>query len=183
MHRLKSIDKETDIPACYASTPIGDLLRFHNLAAALREIQQAELLIGMCMDSRKSLRIPDNFAFILRAGGANLRYSEFKVSYAVAVGGVRHIALIGHTECGMVNLIARKKIVVDGLVDVGWDREAAEDHFTTFAPMVEIGNEADFIYSETKRLRVRYPRLTVAPFLYKVADNRLYLLAEPPLGD
>lgn len=179
MNRLRPVDKESDIPARYASTPIGDLLRFHNLEFPLREVQQAELLIGMCMDNRKSLRIPDNFAFILRAGGANLRYSEFKVSYAVSVGGVRHIALMGHTQCGMVNLIARKKIVVDGLVDVGWDREAAEDHFRTFAPMFEIGNETDFIYSETKRLRARYPRLTVAPLIYKVDDNRLYLLDEP----
>ena len=40
----------------------------------------------MCMDNRKHLHIPDNFAFIIRSGGANLRYSEFKVSYAIAVG-------------------------------------------------------------------------------------------------
>src|SRR5437660_1542693 len=112
MRRLQPVDRESDIPQAYAEGPIGDLLRFHNLGAPLREIQQAQLLIGMCMDSRKSLRIPDNFAFILRAGGANLRYSEFKVSYAVAIGGVRHIALIGHTDCGMVNLIARERAIV-----------------------------------------------------------------------
>jgi carbonic anhydrase len=154
------------------------LLRFHNLGFPLREVKKAELLIGMCMDNRKSLRIPDNFAFILRAGGANLRYSEFKVSYAVAVGGVRHIALMGHTECGMVNLIARQKAFVDGLVLVGWDTQAAEDHFLHFAPMFEIGNEVDFIFSEAKRLRARYPGLTVAPLIYKVTDNRLYALEE-----
>ncbi len=178
MRRLRKIDKESDIPAAYSAGPIGDLLRFHNLGLPLREVLKAELLIGMCMDNRKSLRIPDNFAFILRAGGANLRYSEFKVSYAVAVGGIRHIALMGHTECGMVNLISRKKAFVDGLVAVGWDREAAQDHFMHFAPMFEIGNEVDFIFSEAKRLRARYPGLRVAPLIYKIADNRLYSLEE-----
>ena len=46
------------------------------------------LLVGMCMDNRRHVYIPDNFAFIIRSGGANLRCSEFKVSYAIAVGQV-----------------------------------------------------------------------------------------------
>jgi len=131
------------------------------------------------MDNRKHLHIPDNFAFIIRSGGANLRYSEFKVSYAIAVGGVRSIALIGHTQCGMVNLIARKELFVRGLVEsAGWSVEAAEEHFHHFAPMFEIGNEVDFILSEVKRLRMRYPKIEVAPMLYRVEDNQLYLIKD-----
>ncbi len=179
MQRLRPVEKDSDIPQAYASGPIGDLLRFHNLGAPLRRMSKAELLIGMCMDNRKHLRIPDNFAYILRAGGANLRYSEFKVSYAIAVGGVRAIALMGHTQCGMVNLMARRKTFVDGLVrKAGWDRDAAEQHFMHFAPMFEIGSETDFVLSEAKRLRLRYPRVAVAPLIYKVEDNRLYHLGE-----
>ncbi len=139
----------------------------------------AQLLIGMCMDHRKHLRIPDNFAYIIRAGGANLRYSEFKVSYAIAVGGVQHIALIGHTNCGMVNLMARRAAFIDGLVNrSGWQRDFAEQHFDHFAPMFEIGNEIDFVLSESKRLRQRYPGVRVEPLLYRVEDNRLYAIAE-----
>jgi carbonic anhydrase len=131
------------------------------------------------MDNRKHLRIPDNFAFIIRAGGANLRYSEFKVSYAIAVGGVRSIALIGHTQCGMVNLIARKDQFIEGLVNAaGWQLQSAEEHFLHFAPMFEIGNEIDFILSEVQRLRLRYPKIVIAPLLYRVENNRLYLIAE-----
>jgi carbonic anhydrase len=131
------------------------------------------------MDNRKHLNIPDNFAFIIRTGGANLRYSEFKVSYAIAVGDVRYIALIGHNNCGMVNLAARKDIFIDGLVEkAGWNREWAEEHFMHFAPMFEIGNEIDFVISEAKRLRSRYPKIMVAPMLYKVEDNSLYLINE-----
>ena len=133
----------------------------------------------MCMDNRKHLHMPDNFSFIIRTGGANLRYSEFKVSFAISVGGVRHIALIGHTNCGMVNLISRKTQFINGLVEAtGWDRDQAEDHFLHFAPMFEIGNEIDFILSETKRLRLRYQKIMIAPLLYKVEDNKLYFIRE-----
>lgn len=179
MNRLKPVNSREAIPEAYRDTPIGLLLEYHNLDGSLDDVYpQARLLIGMCMDNRKHLHIPDNFAFIIRSGGANLRYSEFKVSYAIAVGGVRHIALIGHTQCGMVNLVARRGPFIEGLVDAGWNLEMAQDHFNHFAPMFEIGNEVDFVLSEAKRLRIRYPRVTIAPLLYRVEDNRLYLIEE-----
>src|ERR1041384_3125318 len=135
MNRLQSVKSIEDIPAEYRGTPIGDLLEYHNLDRPFEVQQNAKLLIGMCMDNRKHLHMPDNFAYIIRSGGANLRYSEFKVSYAISVGGVRHIALIGHNNCGMVNLFSRQEIFVQGLVDAaGWDRTWAEEHFMHFAP-------------------------------------------------
>ena len=179
MHRLFPVSVKDNIFPEYKNTPIGLLLEYHNLGMEHEPYTQAQLLIGMCMDNRKHLRIPDNFAFIIRSGGANLRYSEFKVSYAIAVGGIQAIALIGHTHCGMVNLIARKDQFIQGLVDnAGWDREWAEEHFMHFAPMFEIGNEVDFVLSEAKRLRLRYPKIMVAPLIYRVEDNRLYLVNE-----
>jgi carbonic anhydrase len=179
MNRLLSVSNTDNILPAYRGTPVGLLLEYHNLGRALDPFTKAELLIGMCMDNRKHLRIPDNFAFIIRTGGANLRHSEFKVSYAIAVGEVRAIALIGHTHCGMVNLMARKDQFITGLVDnAGWDREWAEEHFMHFAPLFEIGNEVDFVLSESKRLRLRYPRILVAPLMYRVEDNRLYFVNE-----
>jgi carbonic anhydrase len=131
------------------------------------------------MDNRKHLNIPDNFAFIIRSGGANLRYSEFRVSYAIAVGDLQHIALIGHNNCGMVNLMARKELFINGLIkNAGWTKEEAEDHFYHYEPIHEIGNEIHFILSETNRLRLRYPKITIAPLLYLVEDNALYLISE-----
>ncbi len=180
MDRLIDILHNEDILPEYKGTPISKLLEYHNLNRKLDTYTQAQLLIGMCMDNRKHLLIPDNFAFIIRSGGANLRYSEFKVSYAIAVGNVRHIALIGHNNCGMVNLMSRKEQFINGLVEkAGWDKEWAEEHFMHFAPMFEIGNEIDFILSETMRLRSRYPKIIIAPMLYKVEDNRLYLIKYP----
>ncbi|MDD5746395.1 MAG: carbonic anhydrase [Candidatus Omnitrophica bacterium] len=176
-HKILLVDNKRDIPKRYRNNPIGRLLEYHNLNRPFDTYAQARLLIGMCMDNRKHLRMPDNFAFIIRSGGANLRYSEFKVSYAIAVGGVRHIALIGHNHCGMVNLIARKEEFINGLVKrAGWTKQAAEEHFMNLALMHEIGNELDFIMSETTRLRKRYPKIKIAPLYYRVEDNRLYCI-------
>lgn len=179
MHRLVPIDTVEDIFPRYRDTPIGRLLEYHELGRPLDEYRSAELLIGMCMDHRNSLRIPNYFSYIIRTGGANLRYSEFKVSYAIAVGGVRHIALMAHTNCGMSNLMERHEQFVDGIVrNAGWERERAEEHFMQFAPMFEVGNPIDFVLGEAKRLRGRYPSITVAPMLYRIEDDRLQLIAE-----
>lgn len=179
MNRLIPVTTEEDIFPELRGTPIGLLLEYHNLDRAHEPYTQAKLLVGMCMDNRKHLHIPDNFSYIIRAGGANLRYSEFKVSYAIAVGNVTHIALIGHNQCGMVNLVARREAFINGLVEnAGWTPEAAEQHFMNYAPMFEIGDEVDFIVSEAQRLRSRYPKVQVAPLLYKVEDNLLYQVQE-----
>lgn len=179
MNRLIPVRSTSDIPPEYRNTPIGLLLEYHNLDRPFDDYQTAQLLVGMCMDNRKHLHMPDNFSFIIRTGGANLRYSEFKVSFAIAVGGARHIALIGHNNCGMVNLVSRKDQFIRGLVEsAGWNEQQAEEHFMQFAPLNEIGNEIDFILSEVQRLRLRYPKITIAPMLYLVEDTQLYFIKE-----
>jgi len=177
MNRLISVKTSKDILPYLLHTPIGFLLEYHNFLRKPDSYTNAQVLIGMCMDNRKHLCIPDNFAYIIRSGGANLRYSAFKVSYAIAIGNIRHIAIIAHNKCGMVNLLSRKSQFINGLVEnAGWDKEAAEEHFLRFAPMFEIGDEIDFAISEAKRLRSVYPGITIVPLLYRVEDNLLYLL-------
>jgi carbonic anhydrase len=44
--------------------------------------------------------------------------------------------------------------------------------------MFEIGDEIDFVTSEAKRLALRYPKVRIAPLIYRVEDNLLYLLEE-----
>ena len=179
MDRLLPAERVEDIPSAYRGTPIQSLIEYHNLDVPFPVYTRAAILVGMCMDHRKHLHIPDNFAYIIRTGGANLRYSEFKVSYAIAVGGVSTIALIGHNNCGMVNLAARKDLFIDNLVaNAGWTHTQAEDHFYAFAPMFEIENEIGFVSSEAKRLRLRYPKVLIAPLLDRVEDNRLYFIDE-----
>jgi carbonic anhydrase len=178
MNRLIPVDNDNALPEKYRGTPIQRLIGWHNGYLDETPVHAPEMLVGMCMDNRKKLRIPENFAFILRSGGANMRPSEFKVSFAVAVGGVRTIALIVHNRCGMVGISGRRTEFVDGLVDAGWERELAEQHFDAYAPLFEIGNEIDFVLSEAIRLRARYPNVLVAPLYYNVDDNRLYAINE-----
>jgi len=177
--QLVDITKTEDIFPEYRQTPIELLLEFHNLKRPFETYTHAKLLIGMCMDNRVHLSIPDNFAFMIRSGGANLRYSEFNVSYAIAVGGIQYIALIGHNDCGMVNLESRKELFVNGLSDnAGCDREWAEEHFMQSAPVFETGDETGFLIKEASRLRSRYPNITVVPMLFRIPEGRLYLVGE-----
>lgn len=177
--KLITIDAHDDIPLEHRASPIGRLLEYHNLGRDLEAVEKAEILLGMCMDNRKVLRTPDNFAFVLRTTGANLRHNEFRVAYAIGVGGVRHIALIAHTNCGMVGLSHRMNAFVRGMVDAaGWDETQAKEYFFQYAPFFEIEDEIEFVRLEAQRLRKRYPKVGITPLLYKLEDNRLYLVRE-----
>lgn len=179
MERIVPVNSADDIFPQYRGTPVGRLLEYHNLGFPFKKYLHAEILIGMCMDYREELRIPDEFAYVIRAGGGNLRHSEFYVSYAIAVGGVSSIALFTHTDCGMVNVMSRKERFVSGLIEKGGcSREWAEKLFNNAAASFEIGNEIGFVLSEVRRLRAIYPKILVAPMLYRVEDDLLYLLRE-----
>ncbi|WP_423126594.1 carbonic anhydrase [Gaoshiqia sp. Z1-71] len=174
MAKLIEVNSIEDIFPEYQKTPIGLLLEYHNLNKTFCSYDQAQMLIGMCMDNRKSLWIPENFAFIIRSGGANLFYHEFQVSYAIAVGDLRYIALIGHNKCGMVRLDERKNEFINGLVrNAGWKKENAEKHFENLSPFFEIGDAVDFLIVEVERLRKRYPKVKVAPLLYNVDTGKI----------
>ena len=86
---------------------------------------------------------------------------------------VTTIALLAHTNCGMVNLSSKREQFIAGLIDkAGWDPEWAEAHFMHFAPMYEIGNEVDFVLSEAKRLRRRHGLLASSRSAQGAADRR-----------
>ncbi len=179
MNRLVKVTRKDDIFNEYKDTPIGKLLEYHNFNEKNEEINNAELLIGTCMDNRVELNIPKNFAYVIRTGGSNLHNSSFYVSYALAVGGVRSIAIIVHSDCGMVNLGGRKDKIVNGIVRAtGWKKIYAEDYFKSYAPVCEIVNEVNFAISEVKRLREMYHDILIAPLLYDVDDGLLYLIDE-----
>jgi carbonic anhydrase len=170
-----------DILPPYRQTPIGLLMEYQNLNRSFDPYAVAQLLIGMCMDNRKMLRIPDNFAYVLRTGGANLQRIQFKVSFAIAIGGVRALALIAHDQCGMVRLTQRREAFIQGLVaHAGWTAEDAANHFDEHAPDFEIGDAAEFVCAEVQRLRRWYPTVLIAPLFYRVDEGRLYQLQEMP---
>ena len=177
MAQIIPVNYRDDILREYRGTPVGLLLEYHNLGRAMDSPAKPQALIGMCMDSRKSLRIPNDFAFVLRTAGANMRDNEFRISYAIAVGGVRTIVLIAHTDCGMARLGERREQFIHGLMDAaGWDEARATKHFEDSAPKFGIRDEVDFVLREADRIAAIYPRITVVPLLYRVEDDLLYQL-------
>lgn len=176
MTTVVPVTRQSDILEGYRDNPVGRLLEYHNLGRPF-EPEAPNLLIGMCMDSRKALRIPPDFAFVLRTAGANLRDNEFRISYAVAIGGVRSLGLIAHTDCGMTRVAGLHDEFVKGLVDhAGWNLADAERLYAEGVPKFAITDEVDFVMQEADRMRALYPRLTVAPLLYRVEDDLLYQL-------
>lgn len=182
-YQLVGIHSEKDIPDNLLSTPIGDLFKYHNLSTEFKNYNSAQMAIVMCMDNRKQLNIPNKFAYILRTAGARITGSEFKLSFAIGFADIKFVALIAHTNCGMVNLTSKKEKFIDGLIkNAGWTKEQAENHFNSFAPFFEIENETEFIVSESKRLKEKYPPITFVPLLYNVEDNKLYIIKPPVMN-
>ncbi len=177
MTQVLPVNELADILPEYRGTPVGVLLEYQNLERPFSPAGPTPLLIGMCMDSRKTLRMPADFAFVLRTAGANMRDNEFRISYAIAVGGVRTIVLIAHTDCGMKRVATLHDEFVSGLVEhAGWDETRAELLYAEGVPKFGIDDEIDFVIREAARLRGLYPKITVVPLLYRVEDDRLFQL-------
>ncbi|WP_372773088.1 carbonic anhydrase [Mangrovibacterium sp.] len=174
MAKLVEVNSVQDILPEYRNTAISLLLEYHNLNKTFCNYDQAKILIGMCVDNRKNLWIPENFAFVMRSGGANLFFHEFQVSYSIGVGGVRCIALIGHNHCGMVKLEDRKADFISGMVrNAGWKEENAKSHFENLSPFFEVGDAIEFLLCEVDRLRKRYPKVKVAPLFFNEETGKL----------
>ena len=175
MNKLINIKTASDIPLEYRDTPIEKLLKYHNLNEKFQDYSNAQLLVGMCMDNRVQLRLPKKFAFVMRDGGANFQNSEFKIAYALSVARLKYFAIIGHTDCGMSGLEKRKKPFISGLEEAGWERGDAEEYFIREAPNSEIHDPIRFTFNEAERLSKRFPHIVIAPMIYKVEGDLLYL--------
>lgn len=174
---LRPVQAYWDVPAGWRSTPIEDLLGYQNQGKPHRTHDTCDLLIGTCMDPRIVLRIPAGFAYVLRTAAAHLEPVEFNVSYAVGARGVRHVAVIGHTQCRAVAFGGKQDEFVDGLVkNAGWTRDRAASHVAEQAGVFAIDEPASFALKEAKRLAAEYPRIRAAALLYDVADHRLSLI-------
>ncbi len=168
------INTEHDILPEWHGTPISDLLVYHNLNREHRRYDSAEMVIVCCMDPRKVLRIPDKFAYILRTGGGNPGRVQFEISFAVAVGGARAIAIIAHDDCGMDGLDDQRDKFIHGLVGAGWKHEDAQLHFDTNAPDFGTTDTVEYICTATHRMKELYPNITIAPLFYSIEDGRLH---------
>ena len=173
------ITDEMDIPEEYRDTPIERLILNHNLNLRPDRYERADMLVLMCMDNRQELRLPQNSAFFVRNSGGTQNGVSFSISFAVAVAGIRYIAVIGHSDCMMVNLGIRKKDFVVNLSErFMWDRAEAERHFTDMCAQFSKTDAADSVIAEAEFIRSQYPGVIVAPLFYSVEDHMLYLIEE-----
>jgi carbonic anhydrase len=175
MLSLIPVEMVDDILPRYRGTSVEHLLRYHNLGEPMPATTgKAEVLVGMCMDHREELRVPNEFAYELRVAGGRMGGHEFEISYAVSVARVAAIVLIAHTDCGMAHVTTKRGAFVRGLVEWGGcGEEDASRLFAKHAANYEIGDPAQFIVSEAARIQRFYPNVMVAPLLYAVEDDRL----------
>jgi len=171
---LTAVHTEADILPAYRGTPIGDLLRYQNLGAAVRQYARPEVLIATCLEQNAALRVPEGFAITLHTAAASLKRDPFKVSWAIGVAGVSAIAIIGHDDCRLVELRNhREQFVVQMIEAAGWERPAAEQHFDHWSDLFEVDDPAEFVAAEAARLQTRYPKILVAPLLYQSGTGTL----------
>lgn len=177
--RLIAVKSESDIPAEYRCTPVSRLFLSHNLKSTFGANSAAELAIVTCMDSRLRIRLPHNFAFFIRNAGARVEDSIFEISFAIAVGGVQAVVVIGHTDCRMVGLEALKEGFVHGLSERGgWNPEQASLHFSAMCPGLSKADAVESVKSCARLLRSMYPNFMIVPLVYNVNDDLLYLVKE-----
>lgn len=175
--RLIPVKETTDIPEQYLGTPIETLLRSHNLGEMFESPENPQLLVSLCMDHRKSLQIPKDFAYIIRNAGAYIEDAGFMISYALSVGGVKTIAVIGHNHCGMRAVSNKGTEFMQGLEkEHGWKHEDALVHYKMGVEKYAIADEIDSVHKMTKSLETHYDNLLVAPMMYLLEDNNLYLI-------
>lgn len=176
-YNLKAIRSKKDIPKKYLNTPIEKLLSYHNFKSPLESYNEAIIGIIKCIDNRERLNIPINFAYIVRSAGAKIHNGEFNLSVPIALNNIKYFAIIGHTDCRMVNLFSKKTKVIKGLAkNTGWSTEEAKRHFLTNAPIFQTENERISVYKEQERLKIIFPKVTFVPMIYKVEDSKLYLV-------
>lgn len=171
---LVPVRTAADILPAWRGTPVGDLLRHVNIG-----LQggpggaRPALLITRCWEDQAPLPVPAGFALTLAGPGGVLKRSPFDVSWAVAEAGVRAIAVIGHAGCGLAGLRGRRDAFIAALVEgAGWEAPAAGQHFDHWADLCEVADPAGAAAAEARRLRARYPALTVAALL-RDADGQL----------
>jgi carbonic anhydrase len=171
---LKPVRTQADILPVWRDTPVAELLALHNLGAAARQYAHPQILVATCLEQQSVLRLPAGFALSVHGAAANLKRDPFKVSWAIGIGQVSAIAIIGHSGCAMVGLHERREEFVTQMVAAaGWSRPAAEQHFDHWGDLCAIEDPAVFAAREAARLRIRYPNMPVAALLHDTADQML----------
>ena len=171
---LRPVHARGDILPPYRGTPIGELLRAHALRARIEAGAAPELLVVTCMDHRVRLSLPPGFAFEVRTAGACFEPVRSNIAFAVAVAGIRHLAIIGHTDCAMGVAHERGGAMVDHLVSAeGWSPEDAAAEHAGLCAGFALEEVMQTTLERARELARAFPSCLVAPLLYDVGEHAL----------
>jgi carbonic anhydrase len=173
--RLIPLDRIEDIPDEWRNTPIEALIRAENFGEPIPEtVQQPQLLIATCIEFRYALPVPRMYSYVIRRASGRLNGSEFSMAYVISKG-VRHIALIGHNDCGMTKVDVAKPALVDALVGQGWNPDRAEEFINWQSARHAMKDELDGLRQEYIRLKRIFKNLVIAPLFVDLADTHLFV--------
>lgn len=177
--RLVRVSKPEDIPQFLRDTPIEALLKCQNMGEVdANQTEDPDLVIGMCIDYRKSLSLPQNCAYVIRRTGANMAGSEFSLALALSTG-IEYMALIAHNHCVMSDPHVKRGAFVSALTGKhGWSNDQALSFFDEHASSREIDDAIDFSIKESRRLSNLFRGLKVVPMLFMLEDNLVYLVKD-----
>jgi len=148
---LEELGDSDALPNEWRGSPIETLIAAENFGKPAEPAESPQLLIATCIEFRYALPIPRMYAYVIRRASGRLNGSEFSVAYVLS-RGVKHLALIGHNDCGMTKVAENAPAMVETLVEQGWNRERAEEYISYHAA-----------------------RHSIAPLFVCLADTRLYL--------
>lgn len=171
---LEELDDYKDLPKEWIGSPIETLIAAENFGKPAEPAESPQLLIATCIEFRYALPIPRMYAYVIRRASGRLNGSEFSIAYVLS-RGVKHLALIGHNDCGMTKVAENAPAMVRTLIEQGWNKERAHEYITYQAARHSISNELTALEAEYRRLKRLFRKLTIAPLFVCLADTRLYL--------
>jgi carbonic anhydrase len=172
--RLRPILSKNDIPSRWHGTPIDALISAHNFDTPIESTGKPELLIATCIEFRFQPRVPAFYAYEIRRASGRVIGAEFTVTYALAKG-VKHVALIGHNDCGMTQVAPNAELMIDTLVAQEWPRAEAEHYVKSRGPRHAITDEVDALRDEYQRLRRLFRHVEIAPLFAALGNDKLYM--------
>lgn len=172
--RLKPLLSAENIPERWRGTPIDSLIQSHNFDVPIESTGVPQLLVATCIEFRFQPRVPSFYAYEIRRASGRVLGAEFTVTYALAKG-VKHMALIGHNDCGMTKVAENANLMIDTLVAQEWPRDEAERYVQSRGPRHAISDEVDALRDEYVRLRRLFRHLEIAPLFAALGNERLYL--------
>lgn len=175
--RITPLSSRADLPPRWLGSPIEDFVAAHNFDKPIEGGTDPRLLIVSCIEYRFSPSVPHSFAYVMRTAGGRLSHesgSEFALSYILAKG-VRHIAMIGHNDCGMTKVPQFKPNLVKALVEQGWEEAKAQTFIDDNADRFAMDDEIESLEREYTRMRELFKNVEIAPLFVSLASSRLHM--------